>query len=153
MWVTTSAFCGDGELIGKQLFQHTAPPSLATHGLLITAPGELYFTTLDLLFTSQFGRYLHQLAFTSTKLQSLLKYTKEVITAMNAEWKTMNDMTTRYVSLVDDALQEAVHETGGSYGGVGLEFFELLVTGVGSQGLKTWLVEDLTERVRGLVTW
>ena len=55
----------------------------------------------------------------------------------------MNDLHTRYVSLVDEALQEA----GGSSGGVGLEFFELLITGVGSGGLKEWLVDVLTERV------
>jgi len=55
----------------------------------------------------------------------------------------MNDLHTRYVSLVDEALQEA----GGSSGGVGLEFFELFITGVGSGGLKEWLVDILTERV------
>ena len=55
----------------------------------------------------------------------------------------MNDLHTRYVSLVDEALQDA----GGSSGGVGLEFFELLVTGVGTEGLKEWLVDVLTERV------
>lgn len=55
----------------------------------------------------------------------------------------MHDLHTRYVSLVDDSLKEA----GGTSGGVGLEFFELLVTGIGSAGLKEWLVDILTERV------
>lgn len=55
----------------------------------------------------------------------------------------MNDLHTRYVSLVDDSLKEA----GGTSGGVGLEFFELLVTGIASTGLKEWLVDVLTERV------
>ncbi|KAF8419687.1 anaphase-promoting complex, cyclosome, subunit 4-domain-containing protein [Tirmania nivea] len=125
-----------------KLLSHTAPPSLKTHALLISTPNSFYFTTLDLLFTSQFGQYLHQLAFTSTKLQALLKYIKETVTALNSEWKTMNDLHTRYVSLVNEALQDA----GGSSGGVGLEFFELLITGVGSEGLKEWLVDVLTER-------
>ena len=55
----------------------------------------------------------------------------------------MNDLHSRYVSLVDDSLKEE----GGTSGGVGLEFFELLVTGIGSAGLKEWLVDILTERV------
>ncbi|KAF8476183.1 anaphase-promoting complex, cyclosome, subunit 4-domain-containing protein [Kalaharituber pfeilii] len=130
--------------LGNQcnLIQHTSPPSLATHALLISSPKRLYFTTLDLLFTSQFGQYLHQLAFTSTKLQALLKYIKETVNALNSEWKTMNDLASKYVSLVDEALQES----GSSGGGVSLEFFELLITGVGSAGLKEWLVDVLTER-------
>ena len=58
----------------------------------------------------------------------------------------MNDLHTKYVSLVDDSLKDA----GGTSGGVGLEFFELLVTGIGSAGLKEWLVDILTERVGNL---
>ncbi|KAI5801561.1 anaphase-promoting complex, cyclosome, subunit 4-domain-containing protein [Peziza echinospora] len=127
-----------------KLIQHTAPPSLSTHALLVTSPNNLYLTTLDLLFTSQFGQYLHQLAFTSTKLQALLKYIKETVAAMNVEWKTMNDLSMRYVSLVEEDLQAAGSSSSG--GGVGLEFFELLVTGVGSAALKEWLVDVLTER-------
>lgn len=126
-----------------QLIKHTSPPSLATHALLIKTPESLCISTLDLLFTQQFGQYLHQLAFTSTKVQALLKYVQETVIVLNLEWKTMNDLHSRYISLVDDALQEA----GSPAGGVGLEFFELLVTGVGSAGLKEWLVDALTERV------
>lgn len=61
--------------------------------------------------------------------------------ALETEFKTMNDLAQRYVSIIDEDVQKQGSE-------VSLEFFELLVTGVPSEVLKEWLVDVLTERVQ-----
>lgn len=60
--------------------------------------------------------------------------------ALETEFKSMNDLAQRYVSIIDEDVQKQGSE-------VSLEFFELLVTGVPSEVLKEWLVDVLTERV------
>jgi len=95
---------------------------------------------MDILFIQQFGQYLFQLASTSTRVQALLRYIKETVVALEAEFKAMNDLAQRYVSIIDEDVKKQGSE-------VSLEFFELLVTGVPSGILKEWLVDVLTERV------
>lgn len=96
---------------------------------------------MDILFIQQFGQYLFQLASTSTRVQALLRYIQEAVVALETEFKTMNDLAQRYVSIIDEDVRKQGSE-------VSLEFFELLVTGVPSEVLREWLVDVLTERVR-----
>jgi anaphase-promoting complex subunit 4 len=95
---------------------------------------------MDILFIQQFGQYLFQLASTSTRVQALLRYIKETVVALETEFKAMNDLAQRYVSIINEDVKKQGSE-------VSLEFFELLVTGVPSGVLKEWLVDVLTERV------
>jgi anaphase-promoting complex subunit 4 len=95
---------------------------------------------MDILFVQQFGQYLFQLASTSTRVQALIRYMRETVTAIEAEFKAFNDLSQRYVSIIDEEAQKAGSD-------VGLEFFEFLVTGGPSPTLKEWLVDVLTERV------
>jgi anaphase-promoting complex subunit 4 len=99
-----------------------------------------YFSTVDLLFIQQFGQYLFQLASTSTRVQALIRYLREAITSIEAEFKTMNDLAQRYVGILNEDA-EKISST------VTLELFEFLVTGTPSEILKEWLVDTVTERV------
>jgi anaphase-promoting complex subunit 4 len=126
--------------------RHTASQDLSTHALLIEEPesGRLLFATMDILFVQQFGQYLFQLASTSTKVQALIRYMRETVTAIETEFKAFNDLSQKYVSLIDEDAQKAGSD-------VGLELFEFLVTGGPSPTLKEWLTDVLTERVGNLV--
>jgi anaphase-promoting complex subunit 4 len=99
---------------------------------------------MDILFVQQFGQYLFQLASTSTKVQALIRYMRETVTAIETEFKAFNDLSQKYVSLIDEDAQKAGSD-------VGLELFEFLVTGGPSPTLKEWLTDVLTERVGNLV--
>ncbi|PWW79833.1 hypothetical protein C7212DRAFT_273504 [Tuber magnatum] len=125
----------------SRLLRHTASSDLSTHSLLIedVQSENILFATMDILFIQQFGQYLFQLASTSTRVQALLRYIKETVVALEAEFKAMSDLAQRYVSIIDEDVKKQGSE-------VSLEFFELLVTGVPSGILKEWLVDVLTER-------
>ncbi|KAH8153432.1 uncharacterized protein LAJ45_02244 [Morchella importuna] len=125
----------------SKLLRHTASSDLSTHSLLIHEPqtNNILFATMDILFIQQFGQYLFQLASTSTRVQALLRYIQEAVVALETEFKTMNDLAQRYVSIIDEDVRKQGSE-------VSLEFFELLVTGVPSEVLREWLVDVLTER-------
>lgn len=125
-----------------RLLRHSAVGTQATHGALIKSGASVVFATIDLMFITQFGQYLHQLASASTKLRNILRYIKETVTSLQAEWKTMNDVPSRFVRMI----MEEIEEKGGKDSGVELEFFELLVTGVPTPHLKEWLVDILGER-------
>lgn len=95
---------------------------------------------MDILFIQQFGQYLFQLASTSTKVTALLRYMRETVIALETEFKTMNDVTHRFVSIIDEDLQKEGTD-------IELEFFEYLVTGLPSSNLKKVLLDVLPERV------
>lgn len=124
-----------------KLLRHTASSNLATQALLLHEPtsNKLLFSTMDILFIQQFGQYLFQLASTSTRVQALLRYMTETISAMQTEFKTMNDLSKRFVNIIAEDADNAGSE-------VGLEFFEFLVTGLPSPVLKEWLLDVLQER-------
>jgi anaphase-promoting complex subunit 4 len=126
-----------------QLIRHAASHDISTHSLLLSEykTNHLLFSTLDILFIQQFGQYLFQLASTSTRVQALIRYMRETVTTIEAEFKTMNELTQRYVGIIAEDAEKVGSE-------VGLELFEFLVTGGPSPTLKEWLVETLTERVR-----
>jgi len=127
---------------GSTLLRHTASPDLSTHSLLISEhkTGNLLFSTMDILFIEQFGQYLFQLASTSTRVQALIRYMRETVTSIATEFKTMNDLAQRYISIVDEDLEKVGSEAA-------LEFYEFLATGGPSPTLREWLVDVLTERV------
>jgi len=127
---------------GSRLLRHTASLDLSTHSLLISEhkTGNLLFSTMDILFIEQFGQYLFQLVSTSTRVQALIRYMRETVTGIAAEFKTMNDLAQKYISIVSEDLEKVDSE-------VALEFYEFLATGAPSPTLKEWLVDVLTERV------
>ncbi|KAA8900335.1 anaphase-promoting complex, cyclosome, subunit 4-domain-containing protein [Sphaerosporella brunnea] len=123
------------------LLRHTASQDLSTHALLIAEPetGRLLFATMDILFVQQFGQYLFQLASTSTRVQALIRYMRETVTSIETEFKTFNDLSQKYVNIINEEAQKVGSD-------VGLEMFEFLVTGGPSSILKEWLADVLTER-------
>lgn len=100
----------------------------------------MLFSTMDILFIQQFGQYLFQLASTSTRVQALIRYMRETVGSIETEFKTMNDLTQRFVGIIAEDAENVGSE-------VGLELFEFLVTGGPSPILKEWLTNTLTERV------
>lgn len=123
------------------LICHRATSNLSVHALLLkdTTDGRTQFATMDILFIHQFGQYLHQLASTSTKVTALMRYMHETVVSLQTEFKTMNDLSDRFVSIIDEDLQKDCSE-------IGLELFEYLVTGIPSSTLKKVLLDVLPER-------
>lgn len=126
-----------------RLLLHAATIDLTTHSLLVVdaETNHLVLSTMDVLFIEQFGQYLFQLASISTRVQALLRYIRETITSLTAEFKTANDLEKRFLGIIEEEAKAA-----GS--NVPLEFFELLVTGIPTVMMREWLVDTLSERVR-----
>ncbi|CCX08006.1 anaphase-promoting complex, cyclosome, subunit 4-domain-containing protein [Pyronema domesticum] len=126
---------------GSKLIRQAATRDLTTQALLLSesGTGKLLFSTMDILFIQQFGRYLFQLASTSTRAQSLIKYMRETMASIETEFKTMNDLQQKYINIIAEDAEKA-----GS--NVSLEFFEFLVTAGPSPYFKEWLMDTLGER-------
>jgi anaphase-promoting complex subunit 4 len=67
---------------------------------------------MDILFIQQFGQYLFQLASTSTRVQALLRYIRETIKALETEFKTMNDLSQKYVNIIDEDVRKSAARLG-----------------------------------------
>ncbi|KAL1953234.1 hypothetical protein VTO42DRAFT_3376 [Malbranchea cinnamomea] len=126
--------------------QHAFRSASSTHSLLfsISTPESdhprLGLLTLDLRFMTKSGRYLPLLASKITHLQNLLRYIKQVQHQIQLEWKNAQDLPSRYISNVDEELQEKCQ----------CDFvtaaYHLLVTGDCFEPLKEFLVDQLGER-------
>ncbi len=97
-----------------ELVRHAASPDLSTHSLLISEnqSNRVLFSTMDILFIQQFGQYLFQLASTSTRVQALLRYIRETIKALETEFKTMNDLSQKYVNIIDEDVRKSAARLG-----------------------------------------
>ena len=136
------------KLSGSDILLHASHPYSSTHALLAALGAaksqQLYFVPLDLRFIASSGTYLSLLASKSTQLQNLLRYVGQVQRAMQTEWKSAQDLPSRFIRNVDDELRERSH----------CDFinaaYHLVVTGDCYLPMKEWLVDELAERVRRL---
>ncbi|KAI9665274.1 MAG: hypothetical protein M1829_005748 [Trizodia sp. TS-e1964] len=127
-----------------QPIKHCSALRCSTHGLLFKAQAEqmpaLYFVPLELRFLSNSEGYLSLIASKSTQLQNILRYVDQVQQLLEAEWTSSQDLPKRFIANVDEAL---VAESDSSFMDA---TFQLVVTGYCLKPLKTWLVEELSER-------
>ena len=119
----------------------------STHSLLCsvspTSPNssQLSLLTLDLRFIAKAGKYLPLLASKVTQLQNLLRYIKQVQHQIHLEWKNAQDLPSRYISNVNEDLQEK------SQCDFVTAVYHLLVTGDCFEPLREFLVDQLGDRV------
>lgn len=135
-------------LKGCEPLLHASHPYISTHTLFACTDGsperDLYFIPLDLRFISNSGQYLSLLASRSTQLQHLLRYIRQVQNQMVNEWRSAQDLPSKFIRNINETLDEEcqcdwVHAA-----------YHLIVTGNCFTPVKEWLTNELTERVRTL---
>ena len=140
---------GSFQLPGSKLLQHCSHPCSTTHSLLVSTRqsdrDQVQLIPLDLRLISNAGRYLSLLASKSTQLHNLIRYMHQVQNQLVSEFRTSQDLPSRFIRNVEEALQEKggcswVHAA-----------YHLAVTGNCYAPVKEWLVEELGERVCKIV--
>ena len=136
---------GSFQLPGSKLLQHCSHPFSTTHSLLVSTQKSSHdvvqLIPLDLRLISNAGRYLSLLASKSTQLHNLMRYMHQVQSQLISEFKTSQDLPSRFIRNVEEALQENI---GCSWVHAA---YHLAVTGNCYPPVKEWLVEELGERV------
>ena len=124
---------------------HCSHPYSTTHPLLVSASPkggqELYVVPLDLRLVSGAGRYLSLLASKSTQLQNILRYIHLVHRQMYNEFKTSQDLPSKFMRNIEETLLEKCDCTWVQAA------YHLVVTGNCYPPVKEWLVDELGERV------
>ena len=125
---------------------HCSHPYATTHPLLVTAKSngdqELFVMPLDLRLISSARRYLSLLASKSTQLQNILRYIRQVQRQMYSEFKSSQDLPSRFIRNIEETLQEKYDCTWVQAA------YHLVVTGNCYPPVKEWLVDELGERVQ-----
>ncbi|KAG9244129.1 anaphase-promoting complex, cyclosome, subunit 4-domain-containing protein [Calycina marina] len=133
-------------MIGDQpsyLIHHASHPEASTHTLLMKATGPasaLYFVPMDLRFVSSSSGYLSLLASRSTTLQNLLRYIRQVQVLMLEEWKTTQDLPSKFLRNINETLEEDGNRN------IVQALYHSVATGHTFPAVKEWLVDELAER-------
>jgi anaphase-promoting complex subunit 4 len=130
--------------IPSNLVLHASNEQYSTHALLMQSPtdeGGLSIVPMDLRFVSSSSDYLSLLASRSTALHNLLRYIHEVHALMISEWKSSQDLPSKFLRNINEALKEK-----GS-GDIVQSLYHSVATGHTFPAVKEWLVDELTERV------
>ncbi|KAI9753556.1 MAG: hypothetical protein M4579_005098 [Chaenotheca gracillima] len=128
-------------LRGCRVQLHASHPYSSTHTLLVASGSSApVLVPFDLLFISNSGAHLSLLASKSSQLQNLRRYVNQVQILLQNEWKSSQDLPTRFLRNIDESLMECIGMTfvQGAY--------HLVVTGDCPSALKEWLVDELAER-------
>ena len=131
-----------GHLDGCRPMLHASHPYCSTHAILTNHKGSTFFLPVDLRFLTSSGEYLSLLAAKSTQLQNLLRYISQVERIIQIEWKTCQELPSKFIQNVNEALSEKQHCS------FVQAAYQLVITGHCSPILKEWLVDTLSERVR-----
>ncbi|KAL8943883.1 MAG: hypothetical protein Q9216_000777 [Gyalolechia sp. 2 TL-2023] len=120
---------------------HCSHPMSTTHALLVSnGLQELHVVPFDLRMISTAGRYLSLLASKVTELHNLLRYLHQVQEHICSEIRTSQDLPSRFMRNIDEALQEKSDCTWVQAA------YHLVVTGHCYPEVKEWLVDELGER-------
>lgn len=132
-------------LSGSRPFLHCSHPLSTTHALLVSTKtdqaDELQLVPFDLRLISSAGRYLSLLASKVTEMHNLLRYLQQAQEHISAEIKATQDLLSRFMRNIDEALQEKMDCTWVQAA------YHLVVTGHCYPEVKEWLVDELGERV------
>ncbi|KAM3077296.1 hypothetical protein ACMFMG_006647 [Clarireedia jacksonii] len=125
------------------LISHAANESYSTHALLMRGadPDEkIYFVPMDLRFLSASSEYLSILASRSTALENLLRYINQIQILMVAEWKSVQDLPSRFLRSINETLAEQGTRD------IVQALYHSVATGHTFSAVREWLVDILTER-------
>ncbi|KAI9766935.1 MAG: hypothetical protein M1840_006232 [Geoglossum simile] len=126
---------------GCTAWLHSSHPYSSTHSLLVsTNAEEVYLLPLDLRFISCSGGYLPLLASRSTQLQNLLRYVNQVEQHMENEWRSSQELPSKFIRNVNETLEEKLDSN------LVDSAYHLVVSGNCSEPMKEWLIDELTER-------
>lgn len=131
------------------LIRHASHQEFSTHALLMQAPKSdesLYFVPMDLRFISASSEYLSLLASRSTALNNLLRYIHQVEILMISEWKSTQELPSRFLRNINETLAEREDNRD-----IVQALYHSVATGHTFPAVREWLVDELSERVRLVV--
>ncbi|KAG4426231.1 hypothetical protein IFR04_000697 [Cadophora malorum] len=126
------------------LLRHASHPDFSTHALLMELPvsgKSLYFVPMDLRFISASSEYLSLLASRSTALNNLLRYIHQVQALMISEWKSTQELPSRFLRNINETLAEKEDNRD-----IVQALYHSVATGHTFPSVKEWLVDELSER-------
>lgn len=129
--------------------QHTSHPYSHSHMLLAEvqdADGpkmspQIVLMPLSLKFMEPGGNHLQIISSKTAQLELLLQYVSECIFALSYHWKHGQDLPKRFMSFVNETLEEKKEAT------LVQNLYHLAITGNCPPTIKEWLVDELAERV------
>ncbi|ESZ98045.1 hypothetical protein SBOR_1576 [Sclerotinia borealis F-4128] len=125
------------------LVSHASHKLYSTHALLMkTSESEerFYFVPMDLRFLSASSEYLSILASRSTALENLLRYINQIRSLMLAEWKSTQELPSRFLLNINETLAEQGDRD------IVQALYHSVATGHTFPTVREWLVDELTER-------
>ncbi|KAH9222829.1 anaphase-promoting complex, cyclosome, subunit 4-domain-containing protein [Leptodontidium sp. 2 PMI_412] len=126
------------------LIRHASHQEFSTHALLMQAPKSdesLYFVPMDLRFISASSEYLSLLASRSTALNNLLRYIHQVEILMISEWKSTQELPSRFLRNINETLAEREDNRD-----IVQALYHSVATGHTFPAVREWLVDELSER-------
>ncbi|PVH86890.1 hypothetical protein DL98DRAFT_449113 [Cadophora sp. DSE1049] len=126
------------------LSRHASHQDSSTHALLMELPESgksLYFVPMDLRFISASSEYLSLLASRSTALNNLLRYIHQVQVLMISEWKSTQELPSRFLQNINETLAEK-----GDNRDIVQALYHSVATGHTFPSVREWLVDELSER-------
>lgn len=126
------------------LTRHASHEKYSTHSLLMRSASSdhLFLVPMDLRFISASSEYLSLLASKSTAFQNLLRYIHQVQLLMVSEWKTTQELPSRFLRNINETLGEKGN------GDIVQALYHSVATGHTYPSVREWLVDELSERVR-----
>ena len=129
--------------------QHTSHPYSHSHMLLTevqdaddpNTPPQIALMPLSLKFMEPGGNHLQIISSKTAQLERLLQYISECIFALGYHWKHGQDLPKRFMSFVNETLEEKKEAT------LVQNLYHLAITGNCPPTIKEWLVDELAERV------
>ncbi|KAK0124380.1 hypothetical protein ONS95_009343 [Cadophora gregata] len=126
------------------LIRHASYQDFSTHALLMGLPESgksLYFVPMDLRFISASSEYLSLLASRSTALNNLLRYIHQVQVLMISEWKSTQELPSRFLRNINETLAEKEDNRD-----IVQALYHSVATGHTFPSVREWLVDELSER-------
>lgn len=123
-----------------KILRHTSQSLSPVHAFVVQTSTGLFLLPMSLRFISASPRYLSIVAAKSTQLQNLLRYIQQTQNQINIEWRTANDLPSKFLRNINESLSEKMD----------CNFltaaYHLVVTGDCYAPLKEFLVDELGER-------
>jgi anaphase-promoting complex subunit 4 len=134
----------------SRLLLHASHPYSCSHGLLtalkIAGKTNLAFVPLTLGFIPSAGIYLHLISSKTSQLQNLLLYVQQCLQRIRTFWKHSRDLPSKFMMNISETLEEK------GQGDLVTNLYHLACTGNCPPVLKEWLVDELAEAVRRLIS-
>ena len=133
------------EGVPAHLIHHASHKRYSTHALLMRSSlssQNLYFVPMDLRFVSSSSSHLSLLASRSTALHNLLRYLDQVQSLMVSEWKSTQDLPSKFIRNINETLKENGNHD------IVQALYHSVATGHTLPAVRDWLIDELAERVR-----